>query len=86
MGLQRRIDPEWLDQLPASDPRAVRSRRDLKRINALLSHTGMIYEAEVVWVAYAQRGLRFIGAYTSADKVPPWLEPYRRQTAVAARG
>jgi len=57
-----------------------------KRFYIVLSHTGMIYEAEVVWVAYAQRGLRFIGAYTSADKVPPWLEPYRRQTAVAARG
>ena len=42
MGLQRRIDPEWLDQLPASDPLAIRSRRDLKRINALLSHTGMM--------------------------------------------
>jgi hypothetical protein len=42
MSLQRCIDPEWLDQLPASDPRAIRSRRDLKRINAVLSHTGMM--------------------------------------------
>ena len=29
----RRVEPEWLDELPADDPRAVRSRRDLKRIN-----------------------------------------------------
>lgn len=32
-GLPRRVDPEWLDELPADDPRAMRSRRDLKRIN-----------------------------------------------------
>ena len=29
----RRLEPEWLDELPADDPRAIRSRRDLKRIN-----------------------------------------------------
>lgn len=34
MSLQRRIEPEWLDRLPADDPRAIRSRRDLKRVNA----------------------------------------------------
>ncbi|MEO6066304.1 MAG: hypothetical protein ABIP49_11055 [Lysobacterales bacterium] len=31
--LPRRVEPEWLDELPADDPRAVRSRRDLKRVN-----------------------------------------------------
>src|SRR5215213_8576119 len=29
----RVVEPEILDQLPASDPRALRSRRDLRRIN-----------------------------------------------------
>jgi hypothetical protein len=33
MSLPRRVDPEWLDELPQADPRAVWSRRDLKRIN-----------------------------------------------------
>ena len=33
LSLPRRVDPEWLDELPADDPRAMRSRRDLKRIN-----------------------------------------------------
>jgi hypothetical protein len=28
------MEPEWLDELPAADPRALRSRRDLKRVNA----------------------------------------------------
>ena len=34
MSVLRKLEPEWLDQLPADDPRALRSRRDLKRINA----------------------------------------------------
>jgi hypothetical protein len=34
MSLPRRLEPELLDQLPADDPRAIRSRRDLKRVNA----------------------------------------------------
>jgi 2-polyprenyl-3-methyl-5-hydroxy-6-metoxy-1,4-benzoquinol methylase len=32
----RRVEPEILDRLAADDPRAVRSRRDLVRINALM--------------------------------------------------
>jgi Methyltransferase domain len=33
MSLPRRVEPEWLDELPQTDPRAMWSRRDLKRIN-----------------------------------------------------
>jgi hypothetical protein len=33
MSLARVIEPEWLDELPAADPRAIRSRRDLRRVN-----------------------------------------------------
>ncbi|HYM19155.1 MAG TPA: methyltransferase domain-containing protein [Micropepsaceae bacterium] len=39
MSFARRLEPEWLDLLPAEDPRARRSRRDLKRINALMFQT-----------------------------------------------
>lgn len=42
MSLPRIVEPELLDQLPADDPRAVRSRHDLKLINALLFHTRMM--------------------------------------------
>jgi 2-polyprenyl-3-methyl-5-hydroxy-6-metoxy-1,4-benzoquinol methylase len=43
MTLPRRVVPEALDQLAASDPRAVRSRADLRRINRLLAaHTLML--------------------------------------------
>jgi hypothetical protein len=30
----RRVDREWLDELAAEDPRAIRARRDLARVNA----------------------------------------------------
>lgn len=33
MTAKRQVEPEWLDLLPANDARAVRSRRDLIRIN-----------------------------------------------------
>ena len=31
--MKRNVQPEWLDALPPEDPRALRSRRDLRRIN-----------------------------------------------------
>ena len=34
----RILEPEWLDELPATDPRAIRSRRDLVRVNALMGN------------------------------------------------
>ena len=38
----RSLEPEWLDELPASDPRAVRSRADLRRVNALMGNARLI--------------------------------------------
>ena len=38
----RRVEPEWLDELPADDPRAMRSRRDLRRVNALMDNAGIV--------------------------------------------
>lgn len=35
---KRIVVPEWLDEMPASDPRALRSRRELRWINALMSN------------------------------------------------
>ena len=40
--MMRLVEPEWLDQLPAQDPRAQRSRRDLVRINALMRNASII--------------------------------------------
>src|SRR6266516_2012618 len=37
-GMRRVIEREWLDDLPADDPRAIHSRRDLRRVNAWMGH------------------------------------------------
>jgi hypothetical protein len=42
MTLPRSVEPEWLDDLPASDRRAIRSRRDLKRVNRFMLQTGIM--------------------------------------------
>lgn len=41
----RLLEPELLDQLPADDPRAMRSRRDLKRINGFMANARSIAAA-----------------------------------------
>jgi hypothetical protein len=38
----RRIEVEWLDVLPAEDPRARRSRRELARVNALMANASLV--------------------------------------------
>ena len=42
MGLARVLEPEWLDDLPHEDPRALRSRRDLVRVNALMGNVRIV--------------------------------------------
>ena len=42
MDALRRIEPEWLDELPPSDPRAVAARRDLRRVNLLMLQAGIM--------------------------------------------
>jgi hypothetical protein len=42
MASLRRVEAEWLDELPAHDPRAQRSRRDLTRINALMGNARIV--------------------------------------------
>ena len=42
MTIPRRIEPEWLDELAAHDPRAIQSRRDLRRVNALMWNASLI--------------------------------------------
>jgi hypothetical protein len=38
----RRLEGEWLDELPAEDPRARRSRADLRRINVLMGNARIV--------------------------------------------
>jgi SAM-dependent methyltransferase len=41
----RRLEPEWLDELPAEDPRARRSRADLRRVNAIMGNARIVARA-----------------------------------------
>jgi len=43
--MDRQIEPEWLDELPADDSRAIRSRRDLRRVNAWMGNARVIAAA-----------------------------------------
>src|SRR5262245_47260239 len=40
--LARRVEEETLDHLPEDDPRAVRSRRDLRRINRIMGNDSIV--------------------------------------------
>ena len=42
MTMARVLEPEWLDELPHEDPRAMRSRRDLTRVNALMGNVAIV--------------------------------------------
>lgn len=45
MTMPRRVEPELLDALPPDDPRAVRSRNDLRRVNRLMGTQSVIGDA-----------------------------------------
>ena len=42
MAFPRCVEPEWLDSLPNEDPEATASRRDLRRVNALMRHAPIL--------------------------------------------
>ena len=42
MSAPRQVTAEWLDTLPADDPAARRSRRELARVNALMANAGIV--------------------------------------------
>jgi hypothetical protein len=43
--LPRRVEPEMLDLLPKADPRAIRSRQDLRRINRVMATRSILCRA-----------------------------------------
>ena len=60
--LPRRLEPEWLDSLDAGDPRAVRARRDLRVINALMGNEGWILRQVAARPETAERGIVEFGS------------------------
>ena len=43
--MHRVVETELLDALPAADPRAVASRADLRRLNGIMGHAGILRKA-----------------------------------------
>jgi hypothetical protein len=43
--MRRTLHPEILDALPAEDPHAIQSRRDLQVVNTFMGHPGMVVRA-----------------------------------------
>jgi hypothetical protein len=43
--MRRHVQPEILDNLPADDPEAVHSRRDLQKVNVLMGHARFVSRA-----------------------------------------
>jgi hypothetical protein len=41
MNPTRTVEPELLDSMPSDDPRAMRARRDLRRVNILMGHASI---------------------------------------------
>jgi SAM-dependent methyltransferase len=63
MNTPRAVETEWLDRLPADDPRAVRSRADLKVINAWMRQAGIMAHALMRhWGTGSPRTLLDLGA------------------------
>lgn len=58
----RKVLPELLDSLPADDPRAIRSRRELRWINTLMGNERYILRQLHAHPAAALRGVLELGA------------------------
>ena len=78
MDIPRTMEPEWLDEMPPGDPRAMRSRRDLRRINALMMNSALVAgELRRAFPAQPPRAIVEIGAGDGtfmlrvAKKLPP---------------
>jgi hypothetical protein len=75
---ERRISRELLDELPATDPRAIQSRRDLRRVNYLMGNARILARL-LTKIQPAVRSLVEIGAgdgqfmYGLAKRLAPLL-------------
>lgn len=61
----RVVEPEWLDTLPATDPLAIRGRRDLRRINAWLGNP--CYLARLMEPAQSNGSLQTVAEIGGGD-------------------
>lgn len=60
--MQRRVVPELLDSLPPDDPRAIHSRRDLRRVNGLMRNDAIMADALKTNLSKAPKKIIELGA------------------------
>jgi hypothetical protein len=60
--VNRNVQPELLDELPVDDPMAVRSRRDLQRLNRIMGNSGLLAGALRVGLRGPPEQIMEIGA------------------------
>ncbi|MDB5812852.1 MAG: hypothetical protein JWN94_4974 [Betaproteobacteria bacterium] len=63
--LPRRVEPELLDSLPPEEPCAIRSRRDLRRVNAMMMNGAFV--ARELSRAFGERPPRVIAEIGAGD-------------------
>jgi Methyltransferase domain len=59
---ERRLEPEWLDELAADEPRAMRSRRDLARLNAFMLQPAIMARSLIRYAGRKPASILDIGA------------------------
>ena len=57
--MNRIVRPELLDDLPPEDPRAIRSRRDLRRLNRIMGHARVISQS-LIDAGFSEFGRRIV--------------------------
>ena len=60
--MKRLVEPELLDELPPTDPRAISSRADLRRLNRLMRHAKIICATAGEKLPHAPRRIADLGA------------------------
>jgi len=65
--MRREVQPEWLDTLPADDPRAIQSRADLRRLNRIMGHAAILSRAFLAYPPAGPRGVIQIVELGSGD-------------------
>ena len=85
--MERRLEPELLDELPATDPQAVGSRADLRRLNFIMGHAGILSRAfhrHWVGIPVPHRPLRVVELGAGDGSLA--LELARRWSALGLTG
>lgn len=84
MSADRQLTREWLDDLPADDPRAVQSRRDLAFVNALMLQPRIMARALFANALAAPRTIADLGTGdgTFMLRVAALLAPHWRDVTI----